>query len=84
MKNITVSVADEVYHRVRVRAAELRTSVSAMVQRHLEQVSQGETRHERLRRREEETLECIRRRGVAFRAANRLARDQTHDRNALR
>ena len=31
MKNITVSVSDEIYRRARIRAAELGTSVSALV-----------------------------------------------------
>lgn len=84
MKNITVSVEDEVYHRARVRAAEQRTSVSAIVRKVLKEMSAEETESERLKRLEKETLDRIRARGGKFSAADRLARDQIHDRNALR
>lgn len=36
MKNITVSVDEDTYRRARIRAAELDTSVSAMVREYLE------------------------------------------------
>ncbi len=39
MKNITVSVDDEIYHRARIRAAEKRTSVSALVRRALQELA---------------------------------------------
>lgn len=84
MKNITVSVEDEVYHRARVRAAEQRTSVSAIVRKVLKEMSAEETESERLKRLEKETLDRIRARGGKFSAADRLTRDQIHDRNALR
>ena len=84
MKNITVSVEDEVYHRARVRAAERRTSVSAIVRKILKDLAAEETESERLKRLERETLDRIRARGGEFSAANRLTRDQLHDRNALR
>lgn len=84
MKNITVSVEDEVYHRARVRAAEQRTSVSAIVRKVLKEMSAEETESERLKRLEQETLDRIRARGGKFSAADRLTRDQIHDRNALR
>ena len=84
MKNITVSVEDEVYHRARVRAAEQRTSVSAIVRKVLKEMSAEETESERLKRLEKETLDRIRARGGKFSVADRLTRDQIHDRNALR
>jgi len=83
MKNITVTVDDDVYHRARVRAAELRTSVSAMFRRFLTDVAEEETKGEQLKRLERETIERIRYRG-GFSAAGRLSRDQIHDRHALR
>ena len=43
MKNITVSVDDETYRRARVRAAELGTSVSAVVRDFLSSFAGGET-----------------------------------------
>lgn len=78
MKNITVSVDDEVYHRARVWAAEQKTSVSAIVRRLLEEVSQGKTEFERLKELEESTLQAIR--GHDFSAANRLDRETLHER----
>src|SRR5688500_6096640 len=41
MKNITVTVDDEVHRRARVRAAELGTSVAALVKRYLEDLVEG-------------------------------------------
>lgn len=84
MKNITVSVNDDIYHRARVRAAEQRTSVSAMVARFLEEAAQEETRVERLKRLERETIERIDATRKGFSAANRLNRDELHDRHAIR
>jgi hypothetical protein len=84
VKNITVSVDDEVYHRARVRAAELRTSVSAMVKKMLAGVAGEETAFERLRREERELRARLKARGASFRAAGRLPREEAHDRHALR
>jgi hypothetical protein len=76
MKNITVSVDDETYLRARIRAAELDTSVSALVKRFLAELNAGESDPERLRREER----ALRERIGAFRAADRLSRDDTHER----
>ena len=84
MKNITVSVEDEVYHRARMWAAERRTSVSAMVRQMLADVAEEETPFEKLRREERELRDRLRSRGVRFAAADRLSRDALHDRHALR
>lgn len=82
MKNITVSVNDEVYHRARVRAAEQKTSVSAIVRKFLEEVAREQTEFERLRALEEKTIQGMK--GVRFSASNRLNRESLHDRDALR
>ncbi|WP_269523988.1 DUF6364 family protein [Coraliomargarita parva] len=84
MKNITVSVKDEVYHKARIYAAEQGTSVSAVVRDLLETVAAKETETERLQRLERETLGRIAARRGQFSASNRLTRDEVHDRNALR
>lgn len=84
MKNITVSVDEEVYHRARVRAAEKKTSVSAWVGRILRDLADKETDFERSRRREEETVAAVRECGAKYRAGDRLTRDELHDRHALR
>lgn len=80
MKNITVSVADEVYRRARIRAAEADTSVSAVVRSFLVAFAGGETEFDRRKRLQDETLATIR----AFRAGDRSTREEVHDRHALR
>ncbi len=76
MKNITVSVDDETYRRARVAAAERDTSVSALVKRFLTDLASGESDIERLKREEQ----ALRGRIKAFRAADRLSRDDLHRR----
>jgi plasmid stability protein len=80
VKNITVSVPDQVYRRARVRAAARDTSVSALVREFLTSLGDEETEFERRRRLQERVLASIGR----FRAAGRLSRDEVHDRDALR
>lgn len=80
MKNITVSVPDEVYRRARIRAAETGTSISALVRDHLEKMVVEETEFERLKRLQDEVINSIH----SFSAADRLSRDEVHDRDALR
>jgi hypothetical protein len=84
MKNITVSVNDEVYYRARVRAAERRTTVSALVRGFLEEVVVGETHFERLLRQQNEVLARIIQDGTGVCASERLTRDEVHDRHAVR
>lgn len=80
MKNITVSVSDDIYRRARIRAAELDTSVSALVRGFLEQVTEQESEFERRRRLQQEVLASI----GQFRAGDRLSRDEAHERRAVR
>lgn len=76
MKNITVSLDDETYRRARIRAAELDTSVSALVKKFLGDMASTETEFERLERQEEE----IRQKMIGFRGSDRLTRDELYDR----
>ncbi len=78
MKNITVSLDDEVYRRARMAAAERATSVSALVKRFLTDLGSGESETERLKREER----ALRERITRFRASDRIARDELHDRRA--
>src|SRR5476649_1580209 len=48
MKNITVSLDDETYRNARMKAAELDTSVSALVKRYLTDLGAGQTEFQRL------------------------------------
>jgi len=84
MKNITVSVDEETYHRARVRAAERRTSLSAIVRGMLTDLAAEETESERLRRQEDEIVARLRARGSAYSPGKRLTRDEIHERHALR
>ena len=76
MKNITVTVPDEVYRRARIRAAEQGRSVSALVAEFLQNLGQNDSEFAR--------LEAMQRRLQAeitgFRGSDRLNRDQVHDR----
>ncbi|HEX5103118.1 MAG TPA: hypothetical protein VFV87_04875 [Pirellulaceae bacterium] len=78
MKNITVSLDDEVYRRARIKAAELDTSVSALVRKYLVELAGQETDFERRKRLEVEVLAKIKGRG--FSAKDRLSRDEVHER----
>lgn len=80
MRNITVSLPDEVYRRARIRAAEQETSVSALVREFLAKLGGEESDFERRKRLQHEVIGTIR----SFRASDRLTRNQVHDRNALR
>jgi plasmid stability protein len=80
VRNVTVSLDDEVYRRARVKAAERDTSLSALVRDFLISLGEEETEFERRKRLQDEVLRSI----VAFRANDRLSRDEAHDRRALR
>lgn len=84
MKNITVSVNDELYHRARVRAAEKRTSVSALVREFLEHLAEEDSDFARKQREQNELIARIRAGHPGFAASGRLTRAQAHDRDALR
>jgi plasmid stability protein len=76
MRNITVSVNEEIHRRARIRAAERGTSLSAAVREFLIAFAGGETDFERRKRLQEETLASIGR----FRAGDRLSREDVHNR----
>jgi plasmid stability protein len=82
MKNITVSLDDELYRRARIKAAEKNTSVSALVRGFLVGMATEESETERRKRLQNETLAAIRT-CQDFRAADRLSRDEIHDRDAI-
>jgi len=76
VKNITVSVPDDVYRSARIVAAQRDTSVSALVVAFLEQLSGRMDEFARL-----EALQHEIQAGIGqFRAAGRLSRDEVHDR----
>ena len=92
MKNITVSVDEEIHRLARIRAAERDTSVSALVRDFLSRLASGrvddtaasksrmdvdELRRMRLR----EVLADIRATSGGFKAADNIPRDELYDRN---
>jgi plasmid stability protein len=80
VKNITVSLPDEVYRKARIKAAERDTSVSALVREFLTHLSEEESDFERRKRLQQEIIASIQQ----FNGADRLDRDAVHDRDALR
>ena len=96
MRNITVAVDEETHRRARIRAAELDTSVSALVREFLRRLAPRVRQRERLEPQTlESALERRRRlfnevfadfdaRGVGLRMADNLPRAALHDRSADR
>ena len=80
MKNLTVTVPDQVYRRARIVAAERDTSVSALVTGFLRELANSESDYSRRKRLQDEVLASVGR----FRAGDRLSRSQVHARRALR
>jgi plasmid stability protein len=76
VKNITVSVPDEVYRAARIRAAERGSSVSALVADYLRSLSEDEAEFLRLEAQQHQVQGEIGR----FRAGDRIARDEVHSR----
>lgn len=76
MKNITLSIPDDVYRAARIRAAERGTSLSALVGEYLRSLSEHEAHFSRLEAQQREVQTEIER----FRAADRLDREELHRR----
>jgi plasmid stability protein len=76
MKNITVSVPDDVYREARIRAAERGSSVSALVAEYLRSLSEHEAEFDRLAGQQRQVQREIDR----FSARDRLDRDELHSR----
>jgi plasmid stability protein len=76
VKNITVTVPDEVYRDARIRAAERGSSVSALVGDYLRSLSDADAEFARLAAQQREVQDRIER----FSARDRLGRDELHER----
>jgi hypothetical protein len=76
MKNVTVSVPEEVYRAARIRAAEEDSSVSALVAGYLRSLGEREGEFSRLETLQNEALSEVGR----FSARDRLDRDELHRR----
>jgi plasmid stability protein len=87
VKNITVSLPEDVYRNARIRAAERDTSVSALVRDFLLQLGSDDSDFERKKRHQDQLIQAIHDRGYVageFSTSSRLKRDAIHDRDALR
>ena len=96
MKNITVSVDEETHRLARIRAAELDTSVSALVRNYLKSLVADrtggtasnepdvETEAERRRRMLREVIEDIHAASSEFKVADNLSREELYDRARAR
>ena len=88
MRNITVSIDEETYRLARIRAAELDTSVSALVRDYLRSLASGsrdaekETEH----RRElmQQVFQDFEARGIGLRMSENLTREELYDRARAR
>ena len=76
VKNLTVSVPDDVYRNARIAAAQRDTSVSSLVVAYLKRLSGGMDDFARLEALQREVQAEI----GQFRAADRMGRDEVHDR----
>jgi plasmid stability protein len=76
VKNITVTVPDDVYRSARIRAAERGTSVSSLVGAYLRSLSDEDAEFDRLEAQQRQVQDEIQ----SFRAGDRLSRDELHDR----
>ena len=77
MRNITVTVDDEVYRKARIHAAARDTSVSALVRQFLVGLSQEESESDRLKREERTLREQV----LQFSAGDRLSRSGLYERH---
>jgi plasmid stability protein len=80
VKNLTVSLPDDVYRHARIKAAERDTSVSALVREFLTELTDEESEFDRRKKLQDEVMASIR----SFRASDRLSREEIHDRAAVR
>jgi plasmid stability protein len=76
VKNITVSVPDDVYRNARIRAAERGSSVSKLVGDYLRSLSEREVEFSRLVAQQDQVQAEIER----FSARDRVDRDEIHGR----
>lgn len=76
VKNVTVSVPDEVYRQARIRAAEGGTSVSALVAQYLRSLAEPDVEFRRLADLQDRVIAEIH----SFSAVDRLDREAVHER----
>jgi hypothetical protein len=80
VKNVTVSLPDEVYRKARIKAAERNVSLSSLVREFLESLAAAEGEFKRLERLQEESYAKI----DSFSASDRLEREEVYRRGNVR
>ena len=86
MKNITISIDEETHRIACIRAAQLDTSVAALVEEYLKTFASDteESERERRRRRLKEVTDHIAATRPGFSASDNLSREELYDRAAAR
>jgi hypothetical protein len=87
MKNITISIDDDLYRQARMKAAEQSSSISALFRDFLIRLTVGEsaeTEFQRLAREEQELRAELGARRLGLKSEHNLSREELHDRHALR
>jgi plasmid stability protein len=80
VKNVTVSLPDDVYRKARIKAAEQNTSLSALVRKYLETLADEEDEFKRLERLQEQSYADLER----FQASRRVKREELYRRGDIR
>jgi len=80
VKNVTVSLPEEVYRKARIKAAERNTSLSSLVREFLESLADDEGEFKRLERLQEDSYAKIER----FEASRRVTREELYRRGNVR
>jgi len=76
VKNVTMTVPDDVYRRARIRAAATGVSLSALVTDYLRSLASGPAEFARLEALQRDITDSI----VGFSAGDRISRDEVHER----
>ena len=87
MKNITISIDDDLYRRARMKAAEQGTSISALFRDFLIRLTvegSAEAEFQRLAREEQEFRAELGGRRGGLKAEHNISRDALHERHAFR
>ena len=76
MRYITISLPDEIYRQAKIAAAELDSSLSAMVRELLIEKIEAKPEFARRKALQNEVIDSI----MSFQGGNRLARDELYER----
>ncbi len=86
MKNITISVGDDLYRLARIKAAERSTTVTQLLREYMQRLTERnaiESEFNRLEREEQELREELRKQRISLSSEQNLTRDELHSRHAI-